>query len=205
LHDLPQELCDEIYKYTFDFKYESFVKTSPVQDAFKYTNWVKIDCVLCHVCRQSTQHVDRLLELEVKKYRRNPTSYLKDPSLPDSMSASYFCILTDLPRPRIEELARLTQDVICIERLSSEPCECRPCSCVGTRNAPDLEAWYEALCSMPRLKTFSVEIAHRETDQKRIHHAAIGAGKRLLEEKRIEAFYFSSKQIGTAVRYFSVE
>lgn len=58
---------------------------------------------------------------------------------------------------------------------------------------------------MPRLKTFSVEIAHRETDQKRIHHAAIGAGKRLLEEKRIEAFYFSSKQIGTAVRYFSVE
>jgi hypothetical protein len=170
-------------------------------------DWIKIECVLRHVCRESAQHVYRLLELEVKRYLRNHTPYLKDPSLPDSTSASYICILTDLVvRFEIEEVARPIQDVICIERLSSEPCECRPCNCVGTRDFPDSGAWYETLCSMPALKTFSVEIAYREKDLKRIHHAAIGIGKKLLQEKRIKALYLLSvKQIEDAVRYFSVE
>jgi hypothetical protein len=207
LHDLPQELCDEIYKYTFDFKHEVSMRKPLIQEIAYFTNWSKIDCVLHHVCRHSFQHADKLLEQEVKRYLRNPTSHLKDPSLPNSISASYFCILTDFRRSKIEEFARLTQDVIFIERLSSEPCECRRlCSCVGTRNAPNPEAWYHALCLMPKLKTFSFKIAYRETDQKNIHIVAICIGKRLLEEKRIEAVCLvSPKHIGPAVRYFSVE
>lgn len=83
---------------------------------------------------------------------------------------------------------------------------CHPCDCVGTTDLPDPESWYEALCSMPKLKTFSVEVAHREKELKEIHLAAIGVGKRLLEEKRIEAFYLlSPKQIGDCMRFVYVK
>ena len=59
---------------------------------------------------------------------------------------------------------------------------------------------------MLKLKTFSVEVAHREKELKEIHLAAIGVGKRLLEEKRIEAFYLlSPKQIGDCMRSLYVE
>lgn len=61
------------------------------------SNCIRIDCVLLYVSKQSAQHVYRLLELEVKRYLRDHTPYLKDPSLPDSISASLFGILTDFP------------------------------------------------------------------------------------------------------------
>ena len=169
------------------------------------SNCIRIDFVLLYVSKQSAQHVYRLLELEVKRYLRDHTPYLKDPSLPDSTSAPLFGILTNLPFARpYRELASSIQNVLCLERPSSETCMCHPCSCVGTTDLPDPQSWYEALCFMPKLKTFSVEVAHREKDLKEIHLAAIGVGKRLLEEKRIEAFYLlSPKLIGNACALFT--
>lgn len=102
------------------------------------SNCIMIDCVLLYVSKQSAQHVYRLLELEVKRYLRDNTLYLKDPSLPDSISASLFGILTDLPFARpYRELASSIQNVICLERPSSETCMCHPCHCVGITDLPD--------------------------------------------------------------------
>lgn len=44
-----------------------------------FVNEMSIDCVLRYLSRQTARHVYMLLELEVKRYLRNHTPYLKDP------------------------------------------------------------------------------------------------------------------------------